>query len=1321
MSSTGPYGGENPHEAMSGVHKGGGGGASEPELTFPPRLERYLAPDLWQKLTTGIPRRGVLLNALDRLRSVLYLVSTYLPQHLVQEKMRRPAAGLVRGRLLRGSLLFADVSGFTALSERLASLGQEGAEQLTDLMNRYFERMLQILSWSGGILLKFAGDALLVFFPEQEGGEQARWATRASQRMLRAMADFAAIETPLETVSLQMKIGVGTGEFLGASVGAAERMEYVVLGETVARTLAAEGAAAPGQVITDEATTACLDAACRGEAVAPGLHAVSGSPDGDLGDFEIKAERRRARGAIPWSARLHAIAAQMEIVLRQIEALTPYLAPELVERIVARARQRRVGSEFRPTVVLFVNFTGLEPLLAAWGAEGLGRTTGVLNDYFKAMHQVIARHGGVVSRIDPYSQGSKMLVLFGAPVAHEDDPQRAVSAALAMNEALARLNRRWLRKGLGGPLVRQRIGVTQGDTFAGQAGSVTRREYTVMGDDVNLAARLMSAAEPGQILLSQRVYDTVVDHFAAEALPPIRVKGKSQPVPIYQPTGLRDDPLARRMRQRGPLVGREAEMEQAWEVLRRAQSGQGAIMAVVGPAGVGKSHLADRLASLALARGFQVVLARCCSFHAETPYAPWVVALQTLLGIEPAGGAEARRETLLHSLADLELPVEEYAAPLGSLLGLGVVGAPSASPQAAKARAPTRQAAPAAKPALFARLEQKVAQAEPERQAKSLDLWQLVQERRQTRTRGTWQTLQARAAARRQEWLRQAVSGLLARLASEGPLLLLFENAQWLDPASRDLLGHLGERWTQLPVLALVVQRGEEREATADPETTLALGPLSSDGAAALAAGLLGQELGDDLAQAIYQRSGGNPLFIEEIARWVQRSGPAALDGLRGGEQTSLTLQELVLSRLDSLPHPQRDLARRASVVGVEFGRDEIHALLPASLDEASVDAQMAGLEAAQFIFSTGTHRHRRYAFRRTLDREVIYRSQSFAQRRDLHARLAAHLEASHPGEPDAQAELLAHHYELGGCAGPAARYLLLSAHNARQRYAYAQAGGCYRRALAALQTLPPAQTDAGAARLKALAHEGVGDVALLSGEFDAAAEAYGQARAGLAELPAGLLLKLALTLPSQGQAAEAVACARQAWASNEGADRAGAAATLAWLLWRGDDGEAGDWVARAQALVAGNANRWAAGVRALLDDLAGDWTSAQRAYLALDLPVGAALAACRQGDRHLQAGETDGALALYGQAAALWEQENDGCGLALARYRQAEALTRSADLASARAALEEALALLEAAPSACEQDLAAVRQALAGSETWQPWRWRRYDDAFRISILFRP
>ena len=231
--------------------------------------------------------------------------------------------------------------------------------------------MLDVLAWSGGELLKFAGDATLVYFPEQENGSQAQWAVRAGQRMLQAIRDFENIETPTEKVSLKMKIGVASGNFIAASIGSATRMEYAVFGPAISRTMAAEGASTQaGQLIIDENTNDLLDEAFQSRQHKPGFYSVAVRGE-NLGEFEIKAEQRRARGAMPWNASPQAIVAQMDVALRQIKAISPFLAPELVERIVVHAQQRRVDSEFRPIIILFCNFTGLEELFDLWGQEGI--------------------------------------------------------------------------------------------------------------------------------------------------------------------------------------------------------------------------------------------------------------------------------------------------------------------------------------------------------------------------------------------------------------------------------------------------------------------------------------------------------------------------------------------------------------------------------------------------------------------------------------------------------------------------------------------------------------------------------------------------------------------------------------------------------------------------------------------------------------------------------------------------------------------------------------------------------------------------------------
>ncbi|MFN2285081.1 MAG: adenylate/guanylate cyclase domain-containing protein, partial [Anaerolineae bacterium] len=499
------------------------------------------------------------------------------------------------GEWLDGSLLFSDVSGFTALSERLAHQGQEGAEQLTHAINTYFERMLDILAWSGGILLKFAGDAVLVYFPADKDGTQTHWAVRAGQRMMRAMGEFAAIPTTLGAVALKMKIGVSTGLFAGLSIGSAKRMEYVLLGNPVTRVMGAEGAATAGQIVVDSATFGQLAPTVFAD-LGNGFYAVEEEPGETLDDFEIRAETGRARRA-EGSAFTHAeMAADLQRLVDQIAALTPYLARPLVERIIDASEQRRIESEYRLTTVLFTNVTGFESLLPetpTGDSASLDHVTRLMSEYFNALHGIVTRYDGVVTRIDPYSKGSKVLILFGAPVAHEDDPERGTRTALEMMAELAVLNARWQHSE---PVVQQRVGITHGLTFAGQAGAATRREYTVMGDDVNLAARLMSAGAPGQILLAPSVYAKVAPRFAITALPAIRVKGKTDPIPIYQVDGLAEEnPLAGRLRDLPPLLGRQAELATVLDVAHDALNGHGTRLTLRGPAGIGKSHLAYTL------------------------------------------------------------------------------------------------------------------------------------------------------------------------------------------------------------------------------------------------------------------------------------------------------------------------------------------------------------------------------------------------------------------------------------------------------------------------------------------------------------------------------------------------------------------------------------------------------------------------------------------------------------------------------------------------------------------------------------------------------
>ncbi|HSJ55674.1 MAG TPA: adenylate/guanylate cyclase domain-containing protein [Anaerolineae bacterium] len=1192
-----------------------------PGVTIPTSAQRYLPPSVWQQLTcaevpagapAAVPRRGVLLSAQERLRSLLFLVSTYLPAHLVQQKMRRPIAGQVDGRLLSGAFLFSDVSGFTALSEQWA-MHADGAERLTTLINAYMTTMLDVLSRSGGVLIKFAGDALLAYFPPEDGGpghrpggvvasgvggagaEEGAWhqataqaAARAAVRMMEAMGGLVS-HAGAEAGALRIKIGIGTGDCLAAAVGDRERMEYFLLGGAVARMMAAESHAAAGQVVADAATAGLLagpvgQGMCwQATAVEDGagyytLRLVS-CPDQEAGsgpgDFDVPVQSRRARGTLPWGASHHAVAAQMEVIVRQIDGLVPFLAPELVDRIVAGAARRRVESEYRPAVVMFVSIAGPEQLLPpadAGPVEAAGavrEATRLLDVYFRTMHRIIADRGGVVARVDPYGGGSKMLVLFGAPVAHEDDAARAVGAALAMNEALVTLDERRQRRAArsrldegggdrradgageaGGRGVRHRIGITCGLTFAGQAGSNTRREYTVMGDDVNLAARLMGAAQWGQILVSRPVRDAVADRFVFTALSPIRVKGKHDEVEIFEARAECADTPPGVAVTGAWCVGRVRELAMGQRLLDAALAGRGGVLAIGGAAGVGKSCLAQALAGHAKERGARTVSVECRGYAAP-PYAAWCALLHDLLDVPPRDpvrdNGAVRQRRLLNALDRLGVERADHGPALATLMGV------PAMDQAAVGKAASGQEA--AGPTLFSRLEKRVEEQERAPNAgapgggnggeATVDVWQLARTRRtaagsppgSVAGERMWHRLQERVAASQQARLGEALAEVIQRASTSQPLVLVVDHAQWLDGASRALLELLLNRLAGTDVLLVVAGRLDDgawlepiaarseadaarseadaarsevdaaRSEAATPAVgVLKLDPLDAAETAHLAQQWLGAEapeylagVDEALAAALYRRSGGNPLFLKELVRVLVRQPDRCAEIVASLDDGLGYFAGLILSRVDALPAGPREAARVAAVAGDVFRQSEVDVLLEPpgvvttkeNAGRSSATHDMLSVLVAGELLSGGENGgDRTYTFQQALVREVIYQSHPFARRRGLHAALAAHL-ATLPGT---EVALLAHHYELAGQLQPAARCFLESARRARARYAYGRAVSDCARALAALVELPDEAKTAAVATLQEALCVEQGDAHLLAGDFAAAATAYGQA-----------------------------------------------------------------------------------------------------------------------------------------------------------------------------------------------------------------------------------
>ena len=514
-------------------------------------------------------------------------------------------------RTVDGTLVFADVSGFTPLTERLARRGKVGAEELTDVLNDVFSTLGRVSDSYGGDLLKFGGDAMLLLF---DGPGHVDRAAACAAGLLQALRPFKHLRTPGGVVSLSMSIGMESGPVHLVHVGATHR-ELFAVGPVVSMTVAMENAASGGQVLVGPCAAAQMAGELLGEVIEGGrllAHPPASPPAAlvapvDAGDAE------------------HTLAAV------------------LVEHL---ASGREDGAH-RVASLSFLQFKGTDALLES---EGLEAVAGALEDVVTTAQQACERHQVTFLATDVDKDGGKILFVAGAPRAGVHDEDRMLLALLDSVVANGRLV--------------VRAGANRGRAFGVDVGSETRRTYAVMGDPTNLAARVMGKAEPGTVVATSAMLEHVHADFDVHPLEPFMVKGKSMPVSaavVGAPIGREDAVVMTDL----PFVGRAAERAQLLSGLDVARQGRGSVVTVVGEPGLGKSRLLGQL--IAAAADIRVVMIEGGRYAEATPYFALRAPLRKLIGAgrdeSPASVSERLRRVVEHRLPDA-VPWLPLLAPL---------------------------------------------------------------------------------------------------------------------------------------------------------------------------------------------------------------------------------------------------------------------------------------------------------------------------------------------------------------------------------------------------------------------------------------------------------------------------------------------------------------------------------------------------------------------------------------------------------------------------------------------------------------------------------
>ncbi len=499
------------------------------------RLRELLSAQLYAAAWVD-PSPATLMSVFERLRTLRYILHDYVPRQVSESP---PNPGEVRYQWQEGTLLFTDLAGFTRLLEANAAEGPKGAEALLSVIDKYFASMIEIVSKSGGDLLEFTGDALLVQFLAGKHQEDTVRAVRAGLRMQRTMAQFANIETARGVLSLKMRVGIHCGRYISADIGTPRRMAHVLLGHSVQQAKQAEGAGTVGRVCLTETASSGLAEQFRFEPGKPGYLLVADDfTDAQLGEYDITLTRRRMPSSVLLDRSVSGLVKEIEESVKRVEPLASYLPKPILSLLVENADKRRIPPNFPQPTVMFVNLIGLpESVDKATPAQEASLVFGC-SRVFALIDAVVSAKGGVLQKLTAHLDGSDMLIYFGVPDVHADDVDRAATAAIAIRDIIAGL----APLTMGGDEVKVfcQIGLSLGPVFAAEVGEPRgRREFNVLGDTVNTAARLMSEAPKNQILMTERVFESIAPHFICEALGAVSLKGKSAQTPIFALHGVK--------------------------------------------------------------------------------------------------------------------------------------------------------------------------------------------------------------------------------------------------------------------------------------------------------------------------------------------------------------------------------------------------------------------------------------------------------------------------------------------------------------------------------------------------------------------------------------------------------------------------------------------------------------------------------------------------------------------------------------------------------------------------------------------------------------
>jgi len=689
--------------------------------------------------------------------------------------------------------------------------------------------------------------------------------------------------------------------------------------------------------------------------------------------------------------------AEDQLPKKEPDSILERLIPSgLAAKLNAATQGKGMVGERRIVTILFCDVQGSTSASQNLDPEEWAE---IMNGVFEQMITPVYRYEGFVARL----MGDSILAFFGAPIAHEDDPQRAVLAGLDITKAIESSSEQlYQERGL---RLSARVGINTGLVVVGTVGSDLRMEYTAMGDAINLAARMEQTAQPDSVQISAETHKLVAQYFVSEDLGSIDIKGKNEPIQVYKVaspiTG--DENLQSIDSQLSPLIGRETEFRKIQAALEELQRGLGSIAYLSGEAGLGKSRLINEIKSeITTGNSITWYETSNMSYESGQPYAPFKRLLRDLMGLSPDEDQQALKLKINKFVQNAQIPdSDQFQQVMRSFYGIG-----TGSDQPALEGEALRGM-------LYASM---------------LSYWQLQ--------------------------------------ASRNPVIIVFDDLHWSDPASVGLLERLFTLVDQVPILFICATRPERESAgwrsMLDAEsvyphrfTQITLLPLSEKESGQLVDQLLEiSEFPTGMRSRILQKADGNPFFVEEVVRSLIDQGFIIPSGNGASWETAGipekidipdNLQSLLLARIDSLEENSRWILQVAAVIGRTF----YYQLLARLVDiTQGLDQHLVSLQRHHLIQEAARLPELEYVFKHVLVQEVAYGTLLIREKKHYHQLVAQALEEIYPDQTNEYAPLLAYHYELADDPQRALHYFRLAGDDAFRLYAAGEAINHYSKAI---------------------------------------------------------------------------------------------------------------------------------------------------------------------------------------------------------------------------------------------------------------------------------